>query len=150
MALCSAFAEARWGPAARGFSLAYLHTLIHPVLRLKMTQNAQRFQIRALLIQRESSPFHMHLLEDAEQCQGESSQEKCLQDLLQEMGWRWGSSPPSCIHHLHVHLASPVSPRSKARKACSPKAQTYRNNQLLRELRVTESQNCLESQNHLD
>lgn len=112
-----------WGPAARDFSLAYLHTLIHPVLRLKMTQNAQRFQIRALLIQRESSPFHMHLLEDAEQCQGESSQERCLQDLLQEMGWRWGSSPPSCIHHLHVHLASPVSPRSKARKACSPKAQ---------------------------
>lgn len=113
----------RWPPVARDFSLAYLHTLIKPGLKLKMTRNAQRFQVTALLIQTENPSFHMPLLEDPEQCQGESSRERCLQDLLQEMERRWGSSPPSCTHHLCVLLASTVSPRSKARRVCPSKAQ---------------------------
>lgn len=143
MALPSAFAEAPVGP---GISPWLTCSLIKPGLRLKMKQNAQRLQVKALLIQRALlfTCLCWRTLNNArERVHRRDVCRICCRT------WSGDGTLLTLLHPLHP-LGLSCFPQKQSWESVFTQSTGWWNNQLLWELGITESWNCLESQNHLD
>lgn len=106
------FLKLCWGPAAQDPALlpgspAHMH---QTWFKTKTFKNAQRFQVRAPLIKVEKLPFHIHVLQDPEQLQGEITGEMAAGEGTM-VGMVLGHSLPPAPSSLRVSLASPVRPK---------------------------------------